>query len=136
MANNIDSVTGAAETDASLSNFPLLLNARFHCPAFHGVSPYFGGGFGMSTTMLWADDLTIGNTTLDGGTAGVTFAYQAFAGLRFAINERMGVSLEYHYFATTDTEMEVDVTSGTLSDELKIGGTASHTATIGFYYSF
>ena len=136
MVNGIDSVTGAADTDASLSNFPLLINARFHCPAFHGVSPYFGGGLGMSTTVLWADDLTIGNTTYDGSTSGFTFAYQAFAGLRFAINEHMSLSLEYHYFATTDTELEVDVTSGTLSNELKIGGTGSHTATIGFYYSF
>lgn len=140
MVNNIDSVTGASDVDASLTNLPLLINARFHCPAFHGVSPYFGGGFGMSTTLLWADDLTISDgvqsTTLDGTTAGVTFAYQAFAGLRFAINEHMSLSLEYHYFATTDTEMDVDVTSGSLSDELKIGGTASHTATIGFYYSF
>jgi len=136
MANNISSVTGASETDASLANIPLLINARFHCPAFHGVSPYFGGGLGMSTTVLTADDLVIGNTILDGSTAGIAFAYQAFAGIRFAINERMGLSLEYHYFATTDVDMEADVTVGTSSDEIKLGGTASHTATIGFDYRF
>ena len=136
MANHIDSATGASETDASLTNIPLLINARFHCPAFHGVSPYFGGGMGLSTSMISADDLIIGNTSLEGTTAGIAFAYQAFAGIRFAINEHMAVTLEYHYFATTDTEMDVDVTSGTLSDELKIGGTASHTATIGFSYRF
>jgi len=136
MANKINSVTGASETDASLANLPLLINARFHCPAFHGVSPYFGGGLGMSTTVLSADALVIGNTILDGSTAGIAFAYQAFAGIRFAINERMGLSLEYHYFATTDTEMEADVTVGTLSDQVRIGGTASHTATIAFDYRF
>jgi opacity protein-like surface antigen len=136
MVNNIDSATGASESDASLTQVPLLINARFHCPAFHGVSPYFGGGLGMSTTYLWADDLVIDGIALDGTTAGFTFAYQAFAGLRFAINEQMSLSLEYHYFATTGTEMDVDVTSGISSDELEIGSTASHTATIGFYYRF
>jgi len=140
MVNGIDSATGALEADGSLTQIPLLINARFHCPAFHGVSPYFGGGLGMSTSVLWADNLTIGipgnNTTLNGSTAGVTFAYQAFAGLRFAINEQMSLSLEYHYFATTGTEMDVDVAVGTPSDQMEIGSTASHTATIGFYYRF
>jgi opacity protein-like surface antigen len=136
MVNNIDSVTGATEADGSLANFPLLVNARFQCPAFHRVSPYFGGGLGFSTTVLSADELIIGNTALDGTTAGTTFAYQAFAGLRIAINERMGLSLEYHYFATTDSEMEAEVTVGVPSDEIKIGGTATHTATIAFDYRF
>jgi len=136
MANNIDSVTGATENDSSLANIPLLINARFHCPALHRVGPYFGGGFGCSTTILSADDLTIGGTTLDGSTAGIVFAYQAFAGLRVAINEHMGLSLEYHYFATTSSSMSADVTVGTSSDEIKLGGTASHTATIAFDYQF
>ena len=136
MANNIESATGATETDASLANIPFLINARFHCPALHRVSPYFGGGLGASTTILSGNDLVINGTSLDGSTAGIVFAYQAFAGVRFAINERMGLSLEYHYFATTDSTMEADVTVGTSSDQVKLGGTASHTATIAFDYRF
>jgi opacity protein-like surface antigen len=66
----------------------------------------------------------------------VVFAYQAFAGVRFAINERMGLSIEYHYFATTDSEMRADVTVGTSSDQVQLGGTATHTATIAFDYRF
>jgi opacity protein-like surface antigen len=136
MANNISSVTGATETDASLANIPFLLNARFHCPALHRVSPYFGGGLGGSSTILSANDLVINGTSMDGSTAGIVFAYQAFAGVRFAINERMGLSLEYHYFATTDSTMSAGVTVGTGSDEVKLGGTSSHTATIAFDYRF
>ena len=140
MVNGIDSATGALEADGSLTQIPLLINARFHCPAFHGVSPYFGGGFGMSTSILWADDLTIGTptdfTALNGNMYGVTFAYQAFAGVQFAINDQMSLSLEYHYFATTGTEMDVDATFNTPSDQMEIGSTASHTATIGFTYRF
>jgi outer membrane protein W len=137
MANNIKSATGATETDASLANFPFLINARFHCPAFHKVNPYFDGGLGGSTTILSGDDLVINGIGLDGSTAGITFAYQAFAGLRFAINARMGISVEYHYFATTDSTMQVDVVGvGITSDEVKLGGTSSHTATIAFDYRF
>lgn len=136
MANHIKSVTGASETDASLTNIPLLFNARFHCPSLHKVSPYFGGGFGCSTTILSADELVIGGTALDGSTAGIVFAYQAFAGVRVALNERMGLSLEYHYFATTSSTMSADVTVGTASDEVKLGGTASHAVTIAFDYHF
>jgi opacity protein-like surface antigen len=136
VANEIDSVTGGTQTDASLMNIPLLLNARFHCPALHRVSPYFGGGLGFSTTVLSGDDLVIGGTGMDGSTAGLVFAYQAFAGVRFAINERMGLSVEYHYFATTSAEMSADVTVGTFSDDVRIGGTATHAATIAFDYRF
>ena len=32
MANSIDTVTDATSVDATFSNVPFLLNARFHCP--------------------------------------------------------------------------------------------------------
>jgi opacity protein-like surface antigen len=135
-ANEISSVSGATQTEGSLANIPLLLNARFHCPAFHRLSPYFGGGLGLSSTILYGDNLTIGGTSLDGSIGGVVFAYQAFAGLRYEINEHMGLALEYHYFATTDSTMSADVTIGTVSDEVKLGGTATHAVTIAFDYKF
>ncbi len=136
MANRISSVSGATQTDGSLANVPLLLNARFHCPALHRLCPYWGGGLGMSSTILYGDNLTIGGTSLDGSIGGVVFAYQAFAGLRYEINEHMGLSLEYHYFGTTDSTMTADVTIGTLSDEVKLGGTATHSVSIAFDYKF
>ena len=136
VANEIESVTGATETEASLVNIPLLLNARFHCPAWHRVSPYFGGGLGFSTTVLSGDDLVIGGTRMQGSAAGLVFAYQAFGGLRFAINDRMGLSVEYHYFATTSSKMSADLTVGTFSDNVQLGGTATHAATITFDYRF
>lgn len=138
-ANRIDSVTGATatETDAALTNIPLLLNARFHCPALHRISPYFGGGLGLSTTILSGDDLVIDGTRMHGSAAGAVFAYQAFGGLRFAINDRMGLSVEYHYFATTASEMRANVTVGTpASDRVQLGGMATHAATIAFDYRF
>ena len=134
--NRIDSITGASEADGDVTNIPLLLNARFHCPALHRVSPYFGAGLGFASTVLWADDIVIGSTVMDGSTSGLVFAYQAFAGVRFAINERMGISVEYHYFATTSAEMDAAVVVGTTSDELEIGGMSSHLVTLAFDYRF
>ncbi|MBP9902574.1 MAG: outer membrane beta-barrel protein, partial [Verrucomicrobia bacterium] len=69
VANRIESITGATDTDAGLANIPVLLNARFHCPTLHRVSPYFGGGLGFSTTILFGDDLVIDGTTMEGTTA-------------------------------------------------------------------
>lgn len=134
--NRIDSITGASEADGSVTQIPLLANARFHCPALHRISPYFGGGFGLASTVIWADDIVIGGTTMDGSTSGLVFAYQAFAGVRFAITEQMGISLEYHYFGTTSAEMDAAVVVGTTSDELQLGGMSSHIVTLAFDYRF
>ena len=136
VANRISAVTGATETDGALTNIPLLLNARFHCPVWHKLSPYFGGGLGCSTTILSGDDLVINDTRLHGSIAGLVFAYQAFAGLRYAINDRMGLSVEYHYFAPSTCDLSASVTAGTASDRAQLDATATHAATIAFDYRF
>lgn len=136
IANEVDSITGATEDDATLSQFPLLLNLKFHCPKWDKLSPYLGGGVGVSTVVLYGDDIVIGGTRMDGSSSGVAFAYQGFAGLRYAINDRMGLSLEYRYFGTSSSESDSDVTSGTISDELKLGTTGTHSITFAFDYKF
>ena len=136
IANEVDSITGATEDDATLSHFPLLVNLRFHCPKWDRLSPYLGGGVGVSTVVLYGDDITIGGTRMDGSASGVAFAYQGFAGLRYAINDRMGLSLEYRYFGTSSSDSDADVTSGTISDELRLGTTGTHTITFAFDYKF
>src|SRR5205807_9091999 len=104
MANNIKSIPGASiEDGATLANVPFLLNARFQLP--HGrcpVTPYIGGGAGGAASILaFNEHVDFGGERLRGEDADVVFAYQAFGGLRYAINENMGLGVEYHYFATT-----------------------------------
>ncbi len=140
-ANDIDSITGAIEADGSIANVPLLLNLRLQVPESYRVSPYLGGGFGLSSTLLNGDNITIahpgGSTTLDGTTADVVFAYQAFAGLRFAINEAMGLSVEYRYFRSEKSNMDADlITSGVPSDRVKLGRTESHMVSVAFDVRF
>lgn len=134
--NDIDAITGAARAEGSIANYPLLLNVRLHLPESNRFSPYIGAGFGICTTVLATDDIFIGGTAFDGVVADTVFAYQAFAGVRFAINERMGLSLEYHYFHADKSNMEADVTVGVPSDTVKLGRTESHSISVAFDFHF
>ena len=134
--NDIDAVTGATRAEGSIANFPLLLNLRLHLPESERFSPYIGAGFGICNTVLSTDNINIGGTAFDGFAADTVFAYQAFAGVRFAINERMGLSLEYHYFHADKSNMEADVTVGVPSDTVKLGRTESHSISVAFDFHF
>jgi opacity protein-like surface antigen len=136
MANSIKSITGAdIAGDASFSNVPFLVNARFTIP--HGkcpVTPYFGGGAGGSASVLNFDrHVDFNGTRVHGTDSDVVFAYQAFGGLRYAINERMGVGVEYHYFATTGASYDVGGTGG---GKIAMTGVQSHAITAAFDFTF
>jgi opacity protein-like surface antigen len=135
--STIHSITGGpSSVDASLSTVPFLLNARFQIPCRMRVTPFFGGGLGFADMVLDADHMTFGTTRLHGTVSDAVFAYQAFAGLRFALNDRMGVSVEYHYLGTTDPEWRADFVVGGGSDRMKIGGIETHSFSIAFEYRF
>src|SRR3954452_10694903 len=125
-ANNINSITGASRVDASLSNVPFLINAKFQFPQKHRLSPYFGGGLGGSASTLDVDHIGLFGTTLHGTETTVVIAYQAFGGVRFRLNESMGLSVEYNYFATTNPEWKAEFASGTFSDRIQFGGAQTH----------
>jgi opacity protein-like surface antigen len=141
-ANRVDSISTGTGDSAGITQVPLLLNVRFQCPACKQVSPYFGGGAGFASTIFWGDGLTVGTpgnqVYFDGGVAGIAFAYQAFAGVRFSITERMSVNLEYHFFGTGPTKLEDnDTTIGApTSQEMRLGRTTTHAITAAFQYSF
>jgi opacity protein-like surface antigen len=132
MANYIDSITDANDIDqASLANIPFLVNLRFDVPGFP-VNPYFGGGAGGAIAVIDSDNLDVGGTSVSGSDSDVVFAYQAFAGLRYAINDNMGVGISYHYFATTEPSWEADNSAG----HIKFGRIETHTVTFAFDYRF
>jgi opacity protein-like surface antigen len=138
-ANNIKSITGAdIRGDATLANIPFLLNARFEIP--HGrcpITPYLGGGAGGSASVLSFDHhIDFNGERLHGSDAAPVFAYQAFAGLRYAINDRMGLGVEYHYFATTGPTWSADHTGGAPSDHISFLGTQNHAISVAFDYRF
>jgi OmpA-OmpF porin, OOP family len=137
MANRIKSIDGASRVDdATLSNVPLLFNVKFQGPKDSAVSPYIGAGAGTSISIMDADHIDIGATSLRGNQSDAVFAWQAFGGLRFRLNHRMGLSVEYRYFATADPHWEADNSFGTATDQMVIGGTETHSISAVFDFKF
>jgi len=135
MFNTIHSITGASiDGEAALSNVPFLVNARFTVP--HGkcpITPYFGGGAGGAATVLsFQHHIDFNGEDVHGSDSDVVFAYQAFGGLSYAINDRMNVGVEYHYFATTGASWDVNNGGG----KIALAGTQSHAITAAFNISF
>jgi len=64
------------------------------------------------------------------------FAYQAFAGLRYKLNDRMGLSVEYRYFAADEAEWRADFTSNTFSDTMRLGRIQTHALSLAFDFKF
>jgi outer membrane protein len=134
--NNIDRIGGSSAVDATFSQLPLLMNAKFQWPNNSIVTPYAGAGVGFSTAMLSADYIQVGNTVLDGSEADIVFCWQAFAGVRFALAENMGLSLEYRYLAADDPSWEADYTSGTGSDRVRFGESKVQSLSLAFDFRF
>ncbi|HXS69693.1 MAG TPA: outer membrane beta-barrel protein [Candidatus Polarisedimenticolia bacterium] len=136
--NSIKSITGAdINGDANLSNIPFLGNVRLQIP--HGkfpVTPYIGGGAGVSASVIGIQHhIELNGVDVHGSDADAVWAYQAFAGLRYAINDHMGIGVEYHYFATTGPTWTAD-SQGTASDRMKFLGVQSHAISVAFDVNF
>jgi len=136
MANSIKSITDATRLDAVFSNVPLLAGIRLQWPHCDRLRPYCGGGAGVSFAVIDADRIEIGDTRMHGSDADAVFAYHAFGGLRYKLNDRMGLSLEYHYFHADGAEWKAEFTSNTISDRLRFGATETHAVSIAFDFHF
>jgi opacity protein-like surface antigen len=136
MMNEIESAGPGSRVDAMFSNLPLLLNAKFQLPNKSIVTPYAALGVGMSTMVLDADYMEIGATSLDGSDADAVFTWQALAGLRFALSDNMGLSLEYRYVASDEPEWEADFAPEFASNSVRFGETETHAISISFDFRF
>jgi opacity protein-like surface antigen len=134
IANRLASITGADRVhDATFSNVPFLVNAKFQCPGHGPLTPYFGGGAGFSVAILDADEISIGGTSVSGNASSdAVFAYQAFGGLRYRINDHMGVAVEYRYFAADSPKWRSDFGGG----NVRFDGTQTHAVSLTFEYRF
>lgn len=137
MENTIKSITGASRVhDATFANVPFLFNLKLQYPNRTGFVPYAGAGVGFSETIFDVDQVTIGNVSLTGSDADTVFAYQAFAGLRYQLNDHMGISVEYRYFAADSASWQADVTFGSNSDTMRFGRSQTHALSLAFEYRF
>jgi len=137
MENSISSITGADRVhNAYYANVPFLVNAKFQYPTKCIVMPYIGAGVGFSQALMDVDQISLAGTSLNGHMWDTVFAWQAFAGLRFKINEQMGLSVEYHYFAADGANWQADFTTGTFSDTMSMGRTQTHSFSLAFDFRF
>jgi opacity protein-like surface antigen len=138
MANEIDSVTGATQIhDAAFANVPFLVNGKFQLPLGRcPVTPYLGAGVGFSEAIFNVEHMTIGNVTISGNGADTVFAWQVFAGVSYALNDRMGLGIEYRYFEADSPSWQADFTSQTASDTLKLGRVQTQSLSVLFHYRF
>jgi OmpA-OmpF porin, OOP family len=136
MANWIDSIDGANDVEASFSSVPLLVNIKFQCPRLHRIAPYIGAGVGVSFQVIDSDEIDFGSTFMHGSDTDAVFAYQGFAGVRFKLNDNMGLSVEYRYFAAEEAEWDAEFSSGTGSDEMGFGRIETHAFSVAFDFSF
>ncbi len=112
--NDISKIGGAYHSDASLLNMPLLLNLRFQWPNRSRLKPFIGVGVGGMESLLDMNDVSytnFGSPTvrhISGNATDFVFACQGFAGVRFELNEQLGLSLEYRYLHASSPSFDID----------------------------
>ena len=136
MSNWIDSINGANRVDAIFSSVPLIGNIKFQGPKNQFVSPYIGGGAGVSFASIDADEIDFGATEMHGYDSDAVFAFQGFAGVRFRLNQSMGLSIEYRYFWADEANWDAEFSEGTLSDEMRFGEIETHSLSVVFDFTF
>jgi opacity protein-like surface antigen len=134
----IDSVPGYYSYDSYLENLPFIANLTLSYPIpGTRVTPYAGAGVGSVTIF---DTEGFGNAFwgVYGSDSDVVFAWQAFAGLRFEVNEHMSAGIGYKYFATGDASFDYPPYYPYTGPNLEIGfaGISSHSVLFSFEYKF
>jgi opacity protein-like surface antigen len=121
------------DADGYFSQTPMMGVAEFSLPNKSKIVPFLGGGAGMSYNAIWLDDDNLGGgSRVDGAAGDTVFAWQAFGGLRYRINESMSAGLIYKYLDTQASEWDVENTS----QDIRFGKVHLHTVSFSFSMSF
>lgn len=130
MYNSVKSVGDVGNVDASLSHIPLMANVvlRYDKPNCKWV-PYGGAGAGGDVSILNLDQVA----GVDGTDSSIVFAWQAFAGVRYKLNDAMSIGAGYKFYSSSAASWDV---SGFGSDSIKIGKANVHSITAAFNWKF
>ena len=119
--------------EASFAHFPLMANVEFQIPNRSPIVPFLGGGPGVSITAIAFDDDNLnGGDFVDGSSSDAVFVWQAYAGLRYKINDRISVGAIYKYFAAGATSWDVRRNSS----DIRFGRTHTHAISASFSMDF
>lgn len=97
--NDVDSVEGGIADEGSLNAVSLMGNFTFDVPTDTAFVPYVGGGVGGA----WLDADDLGGLVSD---RDVVLAYQARAGVRYALSPNASLNLGYRYFGTEEASFD------------------------------
>jgi len=108
-----------AGSNGEFSANTFMTNVLFDMFKERPVSFYFGGGIGVAFTDF--DNFSvIGTRLLDDDDA--VFAYQAIAGVEYAIDERWSLFGEYRYFGMENADVTLSPDAGGLQREIEMDG--------------
>jgi len=95
-------IISPAADNADLFQVPLLVNLVFKAPLKCGLTPYIGGGAGgvISTLQLSNGSSDFFDNSISD--TDFTFAYQGFAGLKYAVAWNLEVGVGYKFLGTLD----------------------------------
>ena len=129
IAGNSLSSFGAS---ADIYEIPILVNAIYRMPLKGGWTPYVGAGVGGAATYLTAQNVPLfgfGSHT-SYSSMDFTFAYQANAGLKYAVSENVELGIAYKFIGTTDHNWSDNSVS------FKTDGTITHAVLASFTWKF
>ena len=105
--NRVSEIEASPYTRADFVQVPLMVNAVFQLPNDSRLTPFIGGGAGATVDNLNIDDATVQGAYLHGSDSVGVFAYQAFGGVRFALQPRIDLSLAYEFLGSKSPEWDV-----------------------------
>ena len=136
MSTEINEITDANAVSAWFSSIPILVNAKFQWKNASRFTPYVGVGVGGSASFLSMDFIELNGVGVTGDTSDFVFAAQALAGLRYNLNDRMSLAVEYRFLWTENPSFEADFTSGLASDHISFGQIESQSLSLAFNWRF
>jgi outer membrane protein OmpA-like peptidoglycan-associated protein/opacity protein-like surface antigen len=124
--SSVDSV-GSASASGHMAAGSLMANVYYDLPVSWPVRPFIGLGLGAARVS--ADSISpVNGSRVDDSDIG--FAWQATAGLAYAINDRLDATVAYRYFDAPVLNFRTDAGTSLDSDY------ASHIVMVGLRYSF
>ncbi len=128
--NQVGEITGVgagAPNDGDMNVYSLMADVIYGIPTGTKFTPYIGAGAGLARVNADSIGTTLATTVDDDDTV---FAYQAIAGVEYAIHPNLFAGVDYRYFRTGDTEF-------TSAAATQIDGDyENHTVTVGLRYLF
>jgi len=119
--------------DATLTQVPMFADVELSLTNRTRLIPFIGGGPGVSISVINIDDDSLGGGSIvDGSTSDAVFAWQAYGGVRFKINDNMSVGLVYKYFGAGSPTWDVERSS----QDIRFGNAHVHTFSATFQMSF